>query len=575
MNDPVQGVFLAAVVFAIAGLAVAALAWKRARQARRSEALLTGTLKRFESVVNISSDAIIITDEAQTVVTFNRGAEAIFGWPATEVLGKPLNTLIPTRFHAAHARHIQTFAHAPEVARRMGERRQVFGLRRDGSEFPADASIARVDLPTGRLFSVVLRDATAQVKREAHERALAQAGATLAASLDYEGTLQSIAHIAIPVVADCAVLDVVEIDGGIRRVASTHDEDEATTALRALNARFGAPNNAPFPTARVLARNMLFEETAGETWASSNHEASVLRAIGAIRCLTVQLRGRERVVGALHLVTTDPRRVLDDDARQLAQQLAFRASLTLENATLYRSAQRATQLRDEIVSVVSHDLRNPLSAISMCSNVLLTNPPAEPAERDRLLDAIAEASQLAERLIRDLLDASMVAAGQLRLTIDRERVEPLLDRVRTMFDPLARERNVTLTVAGDGQSSAAPEVDMDAERVLQVIGNLVANAIKFTDAGGRVDVRASLDDTKLSVTVRDTGIGIDSDDLPHIFDRYWHSTRKGRAIGSGLGLTIARGIVDAHGGSISVQSELGRGSTFSFVIPRSMAAPND
>jgi two-component system sensor histidine kinase ResE len=202
----------------------------------------------------------------------------------------------------------------------------------------------------------------------------------------------------------------------------------------------------------------------------------------------------------------------------------------------------------------------------------LTNPPAEPAERDRLLDAIGEASQLAERLIRDLLDASMVAAGQLRLTIDRERVEPLLDRVRTMFEPLARDRNITLTVAGDGQSSAAPEIDMDAERVLQVIANLVANALKFTDAGGRVDVHASLDDTKLSVTVRDTGIGIESEDLPHIFDRYWHSKRKGRAIGSGLGLTIARGIVDAHGGAIKAESELGRGSTFSFVIPRSTNA---
>jgi PAS domain S-box-containing protein len=572
VNDPLQGVFLAAVVFASAALAVAAFAWRRARQARRTETMLTATLKRFESVVSISSDAIIITDEAQIVVTFNRGAEAIFGWPAAEVVGKPLNTLIPSRFHAAHTRHIQTFADAPEVARRMGERRQVFGLRRDGSEFRADASIARVDLPTGRLFSVVLRDATAQVKREAHERALAQAGATLAASLDYEGTLQSIAHIAIPVVADCAVLDVVESDGGIRRVASTHDDDEATMALRALNARFGAPNNAPFPTARVLARNLPFEETDGGTWATGDHEASVLRAVGAIRCLTVQLRGRERVVGVLHLISTEPRRVLDDDARQLAQQLAFRASLTLENATLYRSAQRATQLRDEIVSVVSHDLRNPLSAISMCSNVLLTNPPAEPAERDRLLDAIGEASQLAERLIRDLLDASMVAAGQLRLTIDRERVEPLLDRVRTMFEPLARDRNITLTVAGDGQSSAAPEIDMDAERVLQVIANLVANALKFTDAGGRVDVHASLDDTKLSVTVRDTGIGIESEDLPHIFDRYWHSKRKGRAIGSGLGLTIARGIVDAHGGAIKAESELGRGSTFSFVIPRSTNA---
>jgi PAS domain S-box-containing protein len=563
-----QGLLLGAVV--VTAVALVLWSWYRARHAHRAEHALSEVLQRYESVISISADAIIITDANQTIITFNRGAETIFGWQSAEVIGKKLELLIPPRFHSVHSRHIQAFANAPEAARRMGERRQVFGFRRDGSEFPAEASIARIDLPSGRLFSVVLRDATAQVRREAFERSLAQAGATLAASLDYDGTLQSIAHIAIPAVADCAVLDVVEADGSIRRVASTHDDDEATKLLRDLNARYGAANNTPFPTARILARNLAFEESGPDAWADESGESAVLRAIAARACLTVQLRARERVVGVLHLISTDTQRVFDDTTRDLARQLAFRAALTLENTTLYRSAQRATQLRDEIVSVVSHDLRNPLSAISMCSNVLLTNPPADQAERDRLLDAIGEASQLAERLIRDLLDASMIAAGQLRLTIDREQLEPLLDRARAMFEHSARERNISLIVSNDSQDGKAPEILMDAARVLQVIANLVANAIKFTDSGGRVELRAAVNDTALRVDVRDSGIGIEKDDLPHVFDRYWHSKRKGRAIGSGLGLTIARGIVEAHGGSISVQSELGRGSTFSFVIPRSI-----
>lgn len=164
----------------------------------------------------------------------------------------------------------------------------------------------------------------------------------------------------------------------------------------------------------------------------------------------------------------------------------------------------------------------------------------------------------------------MIAAGQLRLTIDREQLEPLLERARAMFEHSARERNITLTVSNDTHDGTAPEILMDSARVLQVIANLVANAIKFTDSGGRVELRAAVNDTLLRVDVRDSGIGIEKDDLPHVFDRYWHSKRKGRAIGSGLGLTIARGIVEAHGGSISVQSDLGRGSTFSFVIPRSI-----
>jgi signal transduction histidine kinase len=280
----------------------------------------------------------------------------------------------------------------------------------------------------------------------------------------------------------------------------------------------------------------------------------------------MRLQARDRIVGVLHLISTNARRVFDEPALDLAEKLAFRSALTLENAELYRAAQRATQLRDEIVSVVSHDLRNPLSAISMCSKVLVSDPPSDPVERARLMEAILEAANLAERLIRDLLDASIIASGRLRLTVDRERLDPILTRVRDMFEHAARNRNIALIV--DEPSSRDTEIDVDAERVVQVLSNLVGNALKFTESGGTVQVSTALDNGSLRVSVRDTGVGIPKEDQAHVFDRYWHSRRKGRAIGSGLGLAIARGIVEAHGGSIRVESEPGRGSTFSFVIPR-------
>lgn len=557
---------LAAALATVVALALGAWIWRRARRARAAERALSEALQRYESIVSLSADAIISIDDAQNIVLFNRGAESIFGWAATDILGRSIDVLLPERFRRAHGRHVQAFGMATEVARRMGERRPVFGLRRDGTEFPADASIARLDLPSGRRFSVVLRDVTTQVRREFHERFLAQAGATLASSLDYEGTLQSIVHVAIPAVADCGVLDVLDTDGSIQRIASTHDDDDATKALRRFRARLAAPNDFPFPTARILASNAPFEETAASAWAAaSDPESEVLRAIGATACLTVPLRARDQVVGVLHLLFTDARRSFDEAARDLAQNLAHRAALTLESATLYRAAQRATLLRDEIVSVVSHDLRNPLSAISMCSKVLVASPPDDPAERERLLDAIAEAARLAERLIRDLLDASMIASGQLRLAIEREPVQPILERVRAMFEHTARERGVTLTV----DVPADPvELDVDAERLLQVLSNLVGNAIKFTEAAGHVRVTAAFDDAELRIAVADTGIGIAADDLAHVFDRYWHSRRKGRTIGTGLGLAIARGIVEAHGGTMKAESEAGRGSTFSFAVPR-------
>ena len=567
MSSSLPGILLGAAIVAVATIVVVFLARRRARSVERA---LTEALQRSDSIINLSADAIITIDERQTIVTFNEGAERIFGWPRSEIVGKHLNALIPERFHEVHVRHIASFAKAPEVARRMGERRKVFGRRRDGTEFPADASIARLDLTSGRLFSVVLRDATVQVRREERERALSQAGATLASSLDYEGTLQSIVHVGLPIVADCAVLDVVEDDGSVRRVASTHDDDAATAALRSLNGRHPVATNVPFPSARVLSRNTSFEETDASAWSAAGGAAAALQRVGATACLTVPLRGRERIVGLLHFLLTDSARLFDEGARDLARDIAFRAALTLENATLYRSAQRATRLRDEIVSVVSHDLRNPLSAITMCSRVLLTSPPSDPLERDRLLDAIGEASGLAERLIRDLLDASMIAAGELRLTIDRERLEPLLERLQSMFVHTARDRNIALTV--ECIATNGTEIEVDAERLLQVMSNLVGNSLKFTDPGGTVQVSASVDDVAVRVSVRDTGVGIPKEDIAYIFDRYWHSKRKGRAIGSGLGLAIARGIVEAHGGTIRAESEPGRGSTFSFTIPRTNGA---
>ncbi|MEW5917457.1 MAG: HAMP domain-containing sensor histidine kinase, partial [Gemmatimonadota bacterium] len=349
-------------------------------------------------------------------------------------------------------------------------------------------------------------------------------------------------------------------------LGSPHDSDDATRYLRELEARLPEPTNAPLPTARVLARNIAMEEVGPDAWADDSPEARVLRTIGAQRCLTMRLRARDQIVGVLHLISTNPRRVFDEPALDLAEKLAFRAALTLENAELYRAAQRATLLRDEIVSVVSHDLRNPLSAISMCSKVLVADPPSDPGERHRLMEAILEAANLAERLIRDLLDASIIASGRLRLSVDRERLESILTRVRDMFEHAARNRNIAFVI--EAPSAGDTEIDVDGERIVQVLSNLVGNALKFTEPGGTVQISTAIDNGQLRFSVQDTGVGIPKEDQAHVFDRYWHSRRKGRAIGSGLGLAIARGIVEAHGGSIRVESEPGRGSTFSFVIPR-------
>jgi signal transduction histidine kinase len=291
------------------------------------------------------------------------------------------------------------------------------------------------------------------------------------------------------------------------------------------------------------------------------HEVS---ALGVHAYITVPLVARERLLGTLTLVSSDPARRYDEADVALAEEMATPAAFAIENAWLYQSAQQASRARDEILGVVSHDLRNPLSAISMCARVLLESPPAALEERRELADAILESTHLMQRLIQDLLDVSTIESGHLKIHPRREALLPLVDAVLTMVREGADDRGVDLVRE---VPASLPAVHVDAMRLEQVLANLLANAVKFTERGGRVTVHGEVDGPMVRVRVSDSGIGIPPEHVPHIFDRYWHAKRQSRTVGTGLGLAIAKGIVEAHGGSIRVESTLGVGSTFVFTLP--------
>jgi signal transduction histidine kinase len=284
--------------------------------------------------------------------------------------------------------------------------------------------------------------------------------------------------------------------------------------------------------------------------------------------LTLPLVARDRLLGALTLLATDPERRYGPEQQALAESMVKLAALAVDNAWLFQSARRVADARDEILGVVSHDLRNPLSAIGMCARVLLDSPPEDAAARRELLAAILESTGLMHRLIQDLLDVSMIESGHLTVNRQPESLERIIERVLAMLDQPALERDIAVSV---NLEPSLPRVDVDGARIVQVLANLVANAVKFTESGGRVSVGARREGEFVVVEVTDTGVGIPADHLPHIFDRYWHARRTARTAGTGLGLAIARGIVDAHGGQLWVESEVGKGSTFSFTVPVSVA----
>jgi signal transduction histidine kinase len=269
-------------------------------------------------------------------------------------------------------------------------------------------------------------------------------------------------------------------------------------------------------------------------------------------------------------ISSTPSRTYGSEYLRLAEVLADRAAVAIENARLYQASVRATQLRDQVLGVVAHDLRNPLSAILLQAGALKRQG-VEPERRSqRPREAIQDAVNRMNHLIQDLLDVALMESGRLTIQPARLSARELIVSAADVQRPLASSSSLELRVDVDRD---VPEVWGDRNRLLQLFENLIGNAIKFTKAGGCVAAGAASRDEQVVFWVSDTGSGIAPEDLPRVFDRFWQATRPGRQ-GAGLGLSIAKWIVDAHGGRIWVQSTPGEGTALFFTIPKAFPDQN-
>jgi signal transduction histidine kinase len=392
---------------------------------------------------------------------------------------------------------------------------------------------------------------TAGERLEGGHRFLAEAGAILATSLDYPTTLQSVAQLGVRGLADCAVVALAANGDYPESLEVAHVDATKAPACEHLKR---------IPVSVLDARRSLLISPMSEahlaTLAWNEEHLRALAPLEPRSLMAVPLVARGHPLGSLLLISSHPDRLYDRADLQLAEELAHRAALVIQNARLFEAAQRATQLRDEVLGIVAHDLRNPLNAILLQASLLQGEKPAE-----RIVRAVARI----DHIIQDLLDVNRMSGG--RLWIEPGRVQPRQLVLEVIETQRTLASSASLELRGK-EGPDLPEVWADRDRLFQVFENLVGNAVKFTQPGGCITIAAEPRAAEVLFSVSDTGAGIPPEQIDHVFDPMWqaHPTER-RGTGLGLGTAIAKGIVEAHRGRIWVESTPGHGSGFCFTVP--------
>lgn len=557
-----EGATVAVLAGLFVWLAVILLRLRRAERERTAaEDALRASEASLRQLFDGATEAIFVADQNRRCVDANPAACGMLGYAREEIIGKGADEVL-----------------APEEIPRMltlGERASRDGWRefaewklrhKDGRVITAEMNVGR--LPDLRYLAFA-RDVTERAENESRRQLLLDVGVALSSGLDAGPMIERVGELLLGRFCDVCGIHFTDEQGRLRRRRLMARDPRLAVAAEEM-VRAEAARGLPTLTARVLRDHapVFFPDFGPAAQREVLREEEQLRglaALGVSSLMVLPLVAHDRTEGALTLSLSGGRRWAEADFL-FGRELASRLALAFDNARLYGRARRAIAARDEVLAVVAHDLRNPLSVVLLQAGLLdrVTREGAPGLSKAPQL--IRHSVERMDRIIRDLLDATRLETGQL--TVTKERLVPR----EVAAEALAAERPLA-AAAGlellDDFAPGIPEVLADRARLLQVFENLLGNAVKFTPPGGRVTVGAAPGGEGILFWVADTGRGIAPADLPHVFDRY--SRVAGTRRGTGLGLSIVKGIVEAHGGRAWAESTPGRGSVFFFTLPA--AAP--
>jgi PAS domain S-box-containing protein len=428
---------------------------------------------------------------------------------------------------------------------------------------------AGVAMENARLFEMVHQERAAAEWHERRSAFLARASEILASSLDYKQTLASVARLAVPEIADWCLVDMLQADGTIESIAIEHSDSSHADLLRRVNRKYPYEPEQPYGPPHVLKTGdpelgaMITDQMIRDS-AKDDEHYEILKGLGFHSYMCVPLQVRGRTLGAITFLAAESSRRYEPDDLALGEALAYRAGLAIDNARLHAEALDAIRVRDEFLSIASHELKTPITTLQLQIQSLLRR--ADGGAIEGLGTRLGAAERQVERLtglINDLLDISRITGGRLDLSIEEVDLAGVVrDVTARMEEQLAR--------AGCPLKLSSPEAQRgkwDRLRLDQIVTNLLSNAMKY-GAGQPIEITVAGSAEAVRLEVRDHGIGIAPENQSRIFDRFERAVSGRNYGGLGLGLWIVRQIVDALGGSIRVRSAAGEGSTFVVELPR-------
>jgi PAS domain S-box-containing protein len=461
----------------------------------------------------------------------------------------------------------------------------------------AEAQLVRDDAGRPLFLQGVAFDITQQQEaQKTHEQLLLEQGAreaaeasahrasflsevskALAASFDYEATLNQVARLFVPEIADWSAIDLVQADGSLAPVALVHADAAKLAKILRLRQRYPTRRDGSRGIGRVVRTGKPelvpeVDDAVLSALAEDDAHLEALRELGPRSYLIVPMRARDTVLGALTLVTAESGRRYGPGDLAVAEDIAQRASLAIDNARLYREAHEASRSKDEFLATLSHELRTPLNAIVGWAHILRDTPGAVSDDMRKAVETIMRNAQIQSQLISDILDVSRIIAGKLVLNLRAVDLSAVIQAALDTVMPAAHGKQVRIAPIID---VAAGPISGDPDRLQQVVWNLLSNAIKFTPKGGRVEIRLEAVSSHVALTVEDDGPGIDPEFLPYVFERFRQadSSSSRRHGGLGLGLAIVRHLVELHGGTAEAGNREGRsGAIFKIKLPRRSVA---